>query len=110
PSSATPPSAGAAAPAWRAELLPFLGHRNRRMQPIVVHVDPGARLDALPFEHEREDLFFVLSGEVVLVLRGGREIRLREGDAAYLLLETLETVENRSDGAASCLWVASPAE
>lgn len=92
----------------RVELLPFLGSRNRRMQPVVVEVAPGGRLDSLPFVHEREDLIFVTAGELTLTLQDGRTIRLATGDAAYLLFETVESLANEGDEPAVCLWVVSP--
>jgi transcriptional regulator with XRE-family HTH domain len=101
------PGAGEAT-SWRLELLPFLGSRNRRMQPLLIQLEPGAAARDFPFDHEKDDLLFVTEGEVTLVLEGGREMLLRAGDSAYLLFETALAVENRGDKPATCLWVLSP--
>ncbi len=99
---------GSSTGSWRLELMPFLGSRNRRMQPVYLALGPRAKAETFPFEHEREDLFFVTEGEVVITVDGGRELVLGQGDSAYLLFETVTAIENRQDAEAGCLWVVSP--
>lgn len=92
----------------RVDLHTFLGSRNRRMQPVTLELGAGSRTEVLPFDHEREDLLFVLSGEITLIIEGGREIGLKAGDSAYLLFEKLEALSNPGSEPATCLWVVSP--
>ncbi len=94
----------------RVELMTFLGSRNRRMQPVVLELEAGARTESLPFEHEREDLFFVIAGEVTLTIEGGRLLELKAGDSAYLLFERLAVIANPGTQPATCLWVVSPTD
>ncbi len=92
----------------RFELMAFLGSRNRRMQPVVLELGPGASTSDFPFDHQREDLFYVTGGEVRLSVEGGRQIDLKAGDAAYLLFEELTAIENPGRETATCLWVVAP--
>lgn len=101
-------SAPEAAAAARVELLPFLGTRNRRMQPVVIDLPSGAVLDPLPFEHEHEQLLIVTTGMVTVAVDGGSEFTLRAGDSAYLLFERAHRLHNISSDPAGLVLVVSP--
>lgn len=88
-------------------LLAFLGSREKRMQPAVIQLDPGAICTDLVFEHERDDLFYMLEGELDFECNGQR-YHLEAGDAAYFAFTNPTVVRNAGRTAAKALWVVSP--
>lgn len=109
-STAEGPDVGAdSGPAARVDLITFLGARNRRMQPVVIELEPGAGLEPLPFDHEHEQLLLVSRGEVTVRVLGGAELVLHRGDAAYLLFERAQQLFNHGGEPAELVLVVSPA-
>lgn len=88
-------------------LLAFLGSREKRMQPAVLQLEPGATCSDLVFEHERDDLFYVLEGELEFEVNG-QHYRLESGDSAYFAFTNPTTVRNTGSTTAKALWVVSP--
>ncbi|HEY8370854.1 MAG TPA: cupin domain-containing protein [Thermodesulfobacteriota bacterium] len=54
---------------------------ERRLEPVLIEIDPGAGLSA-PLRHEGEEFVYVIEGEVVLTV-GRRRHRLGPGETAY---------------------------
>jgi transcriptional regulator with XRE-family HTH domain len=60
-----------------------LAHKKKRktMEPFIIKYPPGSRVQKL-FEHEGEEMVFVLKGKIKLIY-GDKFFILREGDTAY---------------------------
>lgn len=54
---------------------------ERRLEPVLIVIDPGAGLGA-PLRHEGEEFVYVIEGEVTLTV-GRRRHRLGRGETAY---------------------------
>lgn len=94
-------------PGLSVELINFLGPRNKRMQPVMFSVEPHAHLSGFIYEHEREDLIYVLKG--TLELRTSKHTYLlSEGDFAYFIFYSPEIILNPTDEVATGIWVVSP--
>jgi len=94
-------------PGVTVELLTFLGSRDKRMQPVILTLEPGAVYDENLNLHDHEDFFLVLEGRVEVVL-ARRRLELLAGDAAYFLFERPSALKNRGDSQARVLWTMSP--
>lgn len=88
-------------------LLAFLGSREKRMQPAVVQIEPGATCRDLVFEPNRDDLFYVLEG-VLEFSFDNQSCRLESGDAAYFAFSNPTLIHNPGTTTARALWVVSP--
>lgn len=94
-------------PGLEIELINFLGPRNKRMQPVIFSVDPHAQISGFIYEHEREDLIYVLEGTLELRTKKHTYL-LSEGDFAYFIFYSPETIFNPGDAVATGIWVVSP--
>lgn len=79
---------------------------RRRLDPVLITLQPGGRSGKHPYPHPREEFAYVLEGQVTLTL-GPEEHRLRRGDAATILPRELRLWENRSRRVARVLLVSS---
>jgi len=91
----------------RAELMLFLGPRARRMQPLVLHLDPGKTMTEFIYEHDRDDLVFVSNGTIEITA-GDQVHRLEAGDCAYFTFAGPSTIHNCGVGPAELVWIVSP--
>jgi len=90
------------------ELLTFLGSRDKKMQPVVFKIEPGAENTEMNFFHQdREDFIYLLKGKVEIVT-GDNKYLLEEGDAAYFIFESPTCIKNIGNEKAEGLWVISP--
>ncbi|HAV21163.1 MAG TPA: XRE family transcriptional regulator [Bacillota bacterium] len=92
-----------------AQLLAFLGSRNRRMQGVVVTVGPGCRYskDEFLFNHDRDDFVYVLEGALEID-SGEKTYHLEQGDAAYFSLTDMDAIRNPGEARTQVLWIVSP--
>lgn len=81
---------------------------GRRLEPVVITLDPGGRSGKHPAAHAAEDFALVLEGEVSLTL-GPDEHVLRQGDAVTIGPQELRRWENRGSSPARVLIVSSRA-
>ncbi len=94
-------------PGLNIELLGFLGPRNKKMQPVIFRLEPGASHERFIFNHEREDLVYLQEG--VLEIAVGRKVyTLAEGDVAYFMFDHPTALRNPGDKVAAGLWVVCP--
>ena len=89
------------------ELFSFLGTRNKKMQPLLFEVEPGATCTMATFKGEHEDFVYIMQGEVE-ISTGRAKYQLGEGDAAYFLFDEIITVTNTARDRARGLWVICP--
>ncbi len=94
-------------PGVTVELLTFLGSRDKRMQPVILTLDPGAAYDENLNVHDHEDFLLVIEGRIEVTLPQRRMI-LSTGDAGYFLFERPTALKNRGDAPARILWTISP--
>ncbi len=93
---------------WNVELAAFTGARSKRMQSCFITLEPGAQGPNPLFDHERDDLIFLMKGSLI-IKSGSSEYTLSEGDVAYFNFNKPEWLANPGPGEASFLWVVSPA-
>ena len=84
-------------------LAPMTG---RRLEPILITLDPGGRSGKHPYAHDTEEFAFVLEGEPTLTL-GPEEHALRPGDAVTIRAQELRRWENRSNSVVRVLVVSA---
>ncbi|HEY3314558.1 MAG TPA: XRE family transcriptional regulator [Bacillota bacterium] len=89
------------------ELLTFLGSRDKRMQPVILTLGPGAVYDENLNVHDHEDFLLVLDGRVEVTL-GDRALELAVGDAGYFLFQRPTSLRNPGETEARVLWTISP--
>jgi transcriptional regulator with XRE-family HTH domain len=87
-----------------AALSPMSG--QRRLEPVLITLEPGGRSGKHPSPHATEEFAFVLEGEVRLTL-GPEPHDLRAGDAVTILPRELRLWENRGRQPARVLVVSS---
>jgi len=95
-------------PSWHVEYVAFTGGRDKRMQPCVVRLKPGASGPDPVFKHDREDLIYLIEGTLE-VKAGKKEYRLEQGDTAYFNFIRPTVFRNPGPEDAVFLWVVSPA-
>ncbi|MBD3182739.1 cupin domain-containing protein [Candidatus Poribacteria bacterium] len=91
-----------------AEFLLLTGSpKNRRLQSVMVTIQPGTEIPQHIFDHKGDEYIYVIKGELEFTNENGVYI-LREGDSAYL--DSLVPTEWRNMGEvpAQALWVLSP--
>jgi quercetin dioxygenase-like cupin family protein len=67
---------------------------GRRLEPVLITLDPGGRSGKHPHAHDTEEFAFVLTGEPTLTL-GPEEHALRPGDAVTIRAQELRRWENK---------------
>lgn len=87
-----------------AALSPMSG--QRRLEPVLITLEPGGRSGKHPSPHATEEFAFVLEGEVRLTL-GPEPHELRAGDAVTILPRELRLWENRGRRPARVLVVSA---
>lgn len=80
--------------------------RGRRIEPILITLDPRGRTGKHPYSHGTEEFAYVLTGRVTLTL-GPEEYVLGAGDAVSIRAQELRLWENRSSRVVRVLVVAA---
>ena len=88
-------------------LLTFLGHREKRMQPMVFELAPGAASAYIADYQDKEHFLYILEGEIGVTL-GEMKYVLNKGDAAYFIFDAPGELRNGGKDKAVGLWVYSP--
>lgn len=91
--------------ASRFELL-VPGSTNNEMDPIMVELKPGQRLEAFD-PHPGEQFGYVLRGEATLKL-GKKEYRVRADHCFYFEADQASQIMNKSHSPVRLLWVTTP--
>ena len=91
--------------ASRFELL-VPGSTNNEMDPILVELNPGERLEAFD-PHPGEQFGFVLKGEATLRL-GKKDYRVRANHCFYFEADQPSQIMNKSHSMVRLLWVTAP--
>jgi transcriptional regulator with XRE-family HTH domain len=79
---------------------------GRRVEPILITLEPGGRTGKHPYSHGSEEFAYILSGQVTLTL-GPEEHVLRAGDAVSIRAQELRLWENRSSRVVRLLVVSA---
>jgi len=87
-----------------AALSPMSG--QRRLEPVLITLEPGGRSGKHPSPHATEEFAFVVEGDVRLTL-GPEPHDLRAGDAVTILPRELRLWENRGAKPARVLVVSA---
>lgn len=90
-----------------ADLILFLGSRTKRMQPLIVRLDPGGTMSEPVYQHQRDDLIYLISGTVKIIAYKNTYY-LEAGDCAYFAFTGPSTIYNCGTLPAELLWVVSP--
>jgi len=91
--------------AERFELL-VPGSTNNEMDPIMLELKPGQRLEAFD-PHPGEQFGYVLKGEATLKL-GKKEYRVRANQCFYFEADQPSQIMNKSHSSVRLLWVTAP--
>jgi quercetin dioxygenase-like cupin family protein len=83
-------------------LAPMTG---RRLEPVLITLEPGGRSGKHPYAHDTEEFAYVLEGEPTLTL-GPEEHVLHAGDAVTIRAQELRRWENRSRSVVRVLVVS----
>jgi quercetin dioxygenase-like cupin family protein len=84
-------------------LAPMTG---RRLEPVLISLDPGGRSGKHPYAHDTEEFAFVLAGTPTLTL-GPEEHVLRTGDAVTIRAQELRRWENKGKRVVRVLIVSA---
>ena len=87
-------------------LLTFLGSREKRMQPMVFELAPGAASADIAEYRDKEHFLYILEGEIGVTL-GDVKYLLNKGDAAYFIFDAPGELRNAGKDKAVGLWVYS---
>lgn len=93
---------------WSAASVAALSRMSgqRRLEPVLITLEPGGRSGKHPSPHATEEFAFVLEGEVRLTL-GPDPHDLQAGDAVTILPRELRLWENRGRRPARVLVVSA---
>jgi transcriptional regulator with XRE-family HTH domain len=80
---------------------------NRRMQPMLVTIEPNSELSSHLFNHKGDEFILILTGEMELIIENETYI-LREGDSIYLDTSIPDAWRNTSGKPVQAIWVLSP--
>ncbi len=80
---------------------------NRRIQPMLVKIEPGSELPGDLFHHKGDEFILILKGELELDINNENYI-LREGDSVYLDSIIPVAWRNTGETQVQAIWVLSP--
>lgn len=80
---------------------------NRRMQPMLVTIEPDGELPGLPFDHRGDEFVLILRGELEVDIDAETHT-LREGDSTYLDSAMPTAWRNLGEMPVQAVWVLSP--
>lgn len=81
--------------------------QKNEMEPILLKIDPHEK-SMVVTNHQGEEFGYVLRGNVVLELEGGRKHRIRTQETFYLSGKEAHTLCNPYSAPALVLWVSTP--
>ncbi|WP_130807286.1 helix-turn-helix domain-containing protein [Senegalia massiliensis] len=80
--------------------------QKNQMEPILLTLEEGGRYkDDHP--HEGEELGYVLSGSIFLIL-GGKKYRAKKGESFYYKANVDHSIINAGKKKASIIWISTP--
>jgi len=80
---------------------------NRRMQPMLVTIEPNSSFDGHFINHKGDEFIYILKGELGLDIED-KNYLLREGDSIYLDSYIPSSWRNISEMSVQALWILSP--
>jgi transcriptional regulator with XRE-family HTH domain/KaiC/GvpD/RAD55 family RecA-like ATPase len=80
---------------------------NRRMQPMLVTIEPDSEFPGHLFSHKGDEFILILRGELELDIENRSHV-LREGDSIYLDSMTPTAWRNTAEMPVQAVWVLSP--
>ncbi len=80
---------------------------NRRMQPMLVTIEPDTELTGHFLNHKGDEFAIILKGELELDIESGSHL-LREGDSIYLDSTMPSAWRNMGETPVQAVWVLSP--
>jgi transcriptional regulator with XRE-family HTH domain len=80
---------------------------NRRIQPMLMKIEPGSELPGDFFHHKGDEFILILKGELELDIDNENYI-LREGDSVYLDSIIPVAWRNTGETQVQAIWVLSP--
>jgi len=80
---------------------------DRRMQPMLVTIEPNGVLSSHPFSHKGDEFILILKGEMELDMENETYV-LREGNSIYLDSGIPDAWRNTSGKPVQAVWVLSP--
>lgn len=82
--------------------------QKNAMEPILLELEPQQKSMVID-PHEGQEMGYILSGRVVLVMDGFPKGKvMRKGDTFYLRGNETHYIENRSSSRAVVLWISTP--
>ncbi len=80
---------------------------NRRMEPYLVSLKKGGKINGNLFNHRGDEFAYVMEGDVEVEIQGEKQI-LRQGDSIYIGSTAPLKWVNLGKGETVLLWVLSP--
>jgi len=80
---------------------------NRRMQPIIVTIDPDSNFNGHFINHKGDEFIYILKGELEMDLED-KSYTLREGDSIYLDSIMPSAWRNSGEVQVEAVWILSP--
>jgi len=81
--------------------------KNRRMQPMLVAIEPDSEFPGHFFDHKGDEFILILRGELELDIENESYL-LREGDSVYLDSVVPTAWRNTGEVQVQVVWVLSP--
>ncbi|WP_026836238.1 cupin domain-containing protein [Limisalsivibrio acetivorans] len=80
---------------------------NRKLEPIIIELDPYSETGSESYQHIGEEFGYVLEGEMSVVI-GNEEHNLKQGESIYFSSNLPHRIRNRNDKPAKAFWVGTP--
>jgi transcriptional regulator with XRE-family HTH domain len=80
---------------------------NRRMEPYLVSLKKGGKINGNLFNHRGDGFAYVMEGDVEVEIQGEKQV-LRQGDSIYIGSTAPSRWINTSKGETVLFWVLSP--
>ncbi len=80
---------------------------NRRMEPYLVSLKKGGKINGNFFNHRGDEFAYVMEGDVEVEIQGEKQV-LRQGDSIYIGSTAPSRWINTSKGETVLFWVLSP--
>jgi len=80
---------------------------NRKLEPILIELDPYGETGSDFYQHTGEELGYVLQGEICVVI-GNEEYLMQEGECIYFSSNLPHKIKNKKDKPAKAFWVGTP--
>lgn len=80
---------------------------NRRMEPYLITMNEGAKIEGHFYGHKGDEFAHVIEGEVEVEVRNEKHL-LKQGDSLYIGSTFPSRWENKGKREATILWILSP--